>query len=805
MSTGWFISFAQKKEVKHIYFLIGLITAGLWGKAQSGVVKGLITTADGQPASFVSVVLKETRKATLTGEDGSFLLSHVPSGSYQLIISHTSLETVKKQISIKENDTLNLTLLLKESSDELDEVIVTGRNSLNQRSVNIGKIPIPLSDLPQSVAIIGKGLIRDQQALRLSDVVKNVNGVYLSSTRGAVQENFSARGYSFSSTNMFKNGARVNSGIMPEVSSLERVEVLKGSAAILYGNVAPGGILNMVTKQPRFETGGELSVQAGSYALFKPAFDVYGPVSDKIAYRLNGTYETENSYRDVVYSRRYYINPSLLFQLNNRTELVVQGDYLNHRFTPDFGIGSIDNTKIPALDRPAFLGAPWSNATSQQATASANLKHRLNDNWQLNVQGSYQFYKRDYYSTERIQIAANGDWARPLNRTQNLENYSIIQADLTGKFNTGKVSHTLLTGIDADRYFTTAYTYNQPAIYDTINVFDPIKFKARADIPEVQAIKKVETPTNRMGAYVQDLVSISEKLKVLAGVRWSYQQANPAVTKDLTNHSETKALRKIDKAFSPRFGLVYKPSKNTSIFASYANSFSVNTGTDVYGNALSPSIIDQYEVGVKNDILNGMLSVNLTVYRIVNNNLAQTAQFAADGMTPNNNTNLKELTGQTKSDGLELDITGHPAQGLDLIAGYSYNYIRYTKTPDTKGSYITGERLIGNPAHTANATAFYTFHHCKVRGLKIGASAFYTGNRYGGFNDTKGQVQNYTRIFKVGGYATADISASYGWRRFIFQAKLSNITNTLNYYVHENYSINPIPPRQIIGTVSYHF
>ena len=204
----------------------------------------------------------------------------------------------------------------------------------------MGKLPVAPMDLPQSIAVIGQTVIRNQQAQRLSDVIRNVNGVYLSTTRASTQETFSARGYRFSNDNMYKNGARVNSGVMPEISSLEKVEVLKGSAAILYGSVAPGGIVNMVTKQPKFEFGGEVSMRAGSYDLYKPAFDVYGPVSSKIALRLNGTYENAGSYRDKVNSKRYYINPSVLFNLNKRTSLLIQADYLKHEFTPDFGIGS---------------------------------------------------------------------------------------------------------------------------------------------------------------------------------------------------------------------------------------------------------------------------------------------------------------------------------------------------------------------------------------------------------------------------------------------------------------------------------
>jgi iron complex outermembrane receptor protein len=203
---------------------------------------------------------------------------------------------------------------------------------------------------------------------------------------------------------------------------------------------------------------------------------------------------------------------------------------------------------------------------------------------------------------------------------------------------------------------------------------------------------------------------------------------------------------------------------------------------------------------VKNDFCKGRLSVNVTAYRIINNNLAQTAQFAADGVTPNNNTALKELTGQTTSDGVEVDIVGHPLKGLDITAGYSYNYMRYTKTPDAKGNYVEGERLVNSPAHTANATAFYTF-----KGFRVGATYNYIGKRVGGWNNTIGQAQGYDRRIPVDGFSTIDLSAGYTYKKISLLAKVSNLTNTYNYYVHENYSINPIPPTQFMASLSYRF
>lgn len=770
----------------------------------NGKIIGKVISSDGKPVGWVTISVKNTSLSTISDESGNFILKNIKPGTYTVIASYTGFEPVEKIIDVSDERTAEILFTIISNSKQLDEVIIDGKRSQNLQPVSIGKLPIASMDLPQSISIITQNAISNQQSQRLSDVIKNVNGVYLSSTRGGVQETFAARGYRMSDDNIYKDGARVSASVMPEMSSLERVEILKGSAAILYGSVAPGGIINMVTKKPKFDFGGNASLRAGSFGLVKPAFDIYGPLSEKIAYRVNGTLEDENSYRDEVHSKRYYVNPSLLYNINKRTSLLIQADYLKSNFTPDFGTGSLDNTIIPHLPRNTFQGVNWQYNKIEQSSTTAQLKHKITDSWSLDASASYNVYNRDYYSTERIQAAANGDWARPLNRIRSEDQYLSGQMNMTGKFKTGILGHTLLGGIDADRDFSTNFAFDNPKIYDTINILDHSKFIARTDIPATSKISKTETPVNRAGVYIQDLISISNKIKLLAGVRWSIQKAEAVQTTDLKKDTTVKGDPKIDKAFSPRFGIVYKMFRNTALFGSYSNSFSVNKGTDVFGNALAPSIIDQYELGIKNDFINGQLSVNITTYRIINNNLAQTAPFAADGVTPNNNSSLQELTGQTTSDGIELDISGHPVKALNLIAGYSYNNMRYTKTPDTKGSYVEGERLVGTPAHTANATAFYSFDQ-KLKGLKIGASVFYTGDRFAGWNNTKGQLQNYSRLIAVRGFTTIDLSAGYSFKNISLLVKMSNLTNTYNYYVHENYSINPISPRQLVATAQYKF
>lgn len=778
-------------------------------------LKGVVRTIDGKPAPHVNVLIKETNTGTATNEAGEYFFYNIPEGKYTLVVSFVGLKTVETTIDIKKGEAVTQNIVLFENKTQLEEVVVNTAVNVNEKIIALGKAGIKPMDLPQAVSVIGEAIIRNQQAQRLSDIIKNVNGVYLGTTRGSTQEAFYARGYSFGNNNMFKNGFRINSGAMPEVSSLESVEVLKGSAAILYGNVAAGGILNMRTKKPKFAFGGEVSLRTGSFDLYKPSIDIYGPLSKKTAFRVNGTIESANSFRESVSSKRYYIAPSLLFNIGEKTTLLVQADYLKHNFTPDFGIGTIGTTSstnvgkiIADVPRSRFMGTSWQYTHTIQSTVGAELNHQLNSNWQLSAGVSKAYYGRDYFSVERIQADPTGKWKRPLGKTDNKEDYYAGQVNIIGDFATGNVKHKLLTGADADQYQTnnlaSAIT---GVIYDSINILDPSKYIQRTDIPTAAFNTRATIPVFRFGAYVQDLISITKQLKVLAGIRWSYQQTERTKTTYLLKNDSIaySGQTLIDKAFSPRLGLVYQPTEKMSVFASYANSFTPNTGTDIYFNSLKPSIIDQYEVGIKNDFLDKKLSANLTLYQINNNNFAIIALEDANG-NPNTNTAIKQLSGQTISRGVEVDVQGRPVAGLFIVAGYSYNNMFYSKTNKGNGSFVEGQRLVNTPQHTANASAFYTVEKGILKNLKVGILFNYVGERVTGWNDTyqaNGSLLN--RSFGVGGFSTVDASVGYSYKKALLLLKVANISNVYNYYVHENYSINPIAPTNVTATLSYKF
>ncbi len=805
----------------------------------NGTITGTITTSDGKPASAVSVLLKELNKSTITSDNGSFVLKNVKPGTYTLKTAYIGLKPQEKQVSLMAGEKASVEFVLAENAQKLSDVVVTGYKTPNQRPVNLGKIGIAPKDLPQSVQIISSVVIADQQANLLSDVMKNVNGVAFGANRGGVSgETFYARGYSLGTNNVLKNGARTNTGGLPETSTLESVEVLKGSAALLYGGVTGGAVVNMVTKKPKFNYGGEVSLRSGSYDLYKPSGDIYGPITKDLAFRIVGTYEDAGSFRNNVGAKRTYVNPSLLYNLGKKTEILIQGDYLKSDYTPDFGIGTVNNTIVGSVGRSTFLNTQWAYNNTNTTTAQANITHKLNDKWKLNVIGSVLGYNRNYFSSERPTALSDGTWYRALTRSKTKEFTYNQQLNLNGAFKTGSLKHTILVGADADESFTTAYGFNETnklsktyiapgtttsatiKYYDEVNILNSSSYNVQTNMnmPETSVISDTKTPIYRMGTFIQDLVAVTDKFKVLAGIRYTFQKTPRSVVtnyatgvKTLSNNGINKS--KTEDAFSPKLGLIYEPLKTTSIYVSYANNFTSNAGLDVSTNApMAPSIIDQYEAGIKNDFLNGKLSANITWYKILNNKFAQTAVFKADGST-NSDSNLKEFTGETASDGIELDLNGTIVKGLNFIAGYSYNFMRYTKTREevrksdnsilVAGGFVEGERVVGTTKNTANGTLFYTFNSGQVRGLKLGASAFYTGDRNGGRNTNKSGTS--TGIIPLKAFTTFDLSAGYTYRKLSLLGKIANITNELNYFVHENYSVNPIPPRQFITTLSYKF
>lgn len=805
-------------KLSQLFVLLGATTFYTAANAQT-TIKGQVSSNNNESISGLTVKVKD--KVTMTDSGGHFEL-YVPfPGSFTVEVTGVGYQRETILVSPKEEQTQLGIIVVRHSNQHIEEVEVTGYNSLNDKVLNIGKAGILDRDLPQAVQIINAQVIEDQQVNRLSDALKNANGIAMGANRGGVNENFYARGYSLGANNIFKNGARTNNGGSIEASTLESVEILKGSAAILYGGVTGGAVVNLVTKKPKFESGGEVSMRVGSYNQYKPIVDVYGPLSKKLAFRVVGTGEYAESYRDYVESKRVYINPSLLYQISEKSSLNFMFDYLKSDYTPDFGIGSVDGKINKEVGRNTFINTPWAYNKTNSSNGQINFEHKFSSNWDLQAIASYQQYGRDYYGSERIQAKADGLAPRALNRTESDELTFNQQLNLRGTVMTGTIKHQILVGADADQSNTKNYAFNIYGIaslpdsvttaYDVINVFNPYQSGMRTEIPNADLKTRTTTDIYRYGGFVQDLISVTDQFKVLAGIRYTYQKTNNASVYDYakgeTSITPNKGKdgvdmgSKVDKAWSPKLALIYQPIPTMSLYVSYANNFTSNAGYDVNYQPMGPSLIDQYEAGIKNDFFQGRLTANLTCYRIQNNKFAQTI-IDAEGKVKDSN--MKEFTGKTASDGVELDLTGRITEGLNIIAGYSYNFMRYLET--NENGNVEGVRLVGTTAHTANGTVFYTLQHGNLKGLKLGFSTFYTGKRNAGWNNTKvNEREGVDRLIPVDPFTTFDFSAGYSYRNWSILAKVSNIGNAFNYYVHENYSVNPIPPRSFTGTLSYKF
>jgi iron complex outermembrane receptor protein len=285
-----------------------------------GTVTGHVVLADGQTPDHVSILVKGTTTGTTPNAEGNYSLE-APAGWQVLVVSGLGYSSQETAVQVFSNRTTAATpLTLARGHQQLNEVVVTGTNIIN-RPASASKADIAPLDLPQSIGVVSSTVIADQQVNRLGDALRNVSGVSLTQQRGGVAETFSARGSSIgiggAGGSIFKNGLLSNTQGFPDASTLESVEVLKGASALLYGNVSGGLIINMVTKKPRYDWGGSVEMRAGSYSFYKPIIDVYGPLTKKLAFRVVGTYENAKSYRDVVTSKRLYVNPSLLYKFSD--------------------------------------------------------------------------------------------------------------------------------------------------------------------------------------------------------------------------------------------------------------------------------------------------------------------------------------------------------------------------------------------------------------------------------------------------------------------------------------------------------
>jgi len=683
-----------------------------------------------------------------------------------------------------------------EAEEPIELVVTAGEQYRVERATTGTRTNTPLRDIPQSIQVVPKEVIEDQQATELSEITRNVSGVFQEASFGGIQDNFNIRG--FEQKTFLRNGFREGDDLerVRETANVERVEVLKGPASVLHGRLVPGGVINVVTEKPTEEPFFSLEPRAGSFGLVEPSVDISGPLNESgtVRYRLNALYETKDGFRNFDQDfERTFISPVLSWDISDSTNLTIELEYTDDERPFDRGIVAEAPPSEEIVDIPfdRNLQEPDDFNESTQFLASYTLEHRFNDN--LKVRNRFQFLEGNRFDTRNEPFGNLGDSfgdidagpeeiLRFVSSNDALERELALQTNLVADFQTGSIDHKVLFGVDLNRSIEDRVSRSTDSGFGVtkINIFDPVYDDGTPSRDELDFKSvDVEIETESLGIYLQDQIAFSDNLKLLLGGRFDLvSQENKDL---LDNTTETQD----DEAFSPRVGLVYQPIEPLSLYTSFSRSFVPNEG-DGQGNILDPERGTQYEVGLKGELLDGDLSVNLAAFNITKSNVAVGVEGPPAG--------LQRAIGEQRSRGIELDIAGELADGWKIIASYSHTDAEITEDNDSDQE---GNTLPGVPKNGASLWTTYEFQSGNLQGLEIGAGAFFVGNREGNL-DNNFELPSYTRV---------DARLSYSRNNWEAALNFKNLFD-IDFVESRGFgrvAIDPGIPFTVIGSFSVEF
>ncbi|WP_138503472.1 TonB-dependent receptor [Nostoc sp. PA-18-2419] len=712
-----------------------------------------------------------TIRVTVTGETLAPQVELYDSPNEGLIFSVASTAPRAQQPQPQQNQTQPSQS--STSGDEPIELVVTGeQDGYNVPDASTAtRTDTPLRDIPQSIQVVPQQVLKDQQVIQASEALRNVSGVQQSiPSGGSAEDIFSIRG--FEQNVNLRDGFRDVDQKLVETANLERIEVLKGPASVLYGNVDPGGAINFVTKQPLRDPFYSFGVQAGSFGLVRPTADLSGPLNPErtLLYRLNAVYQHGGYFRDLDQEiERYFVSPVLNWKIDEHTNLTLEFEHLDEKRPLDDGLIAFGRgvANIP-FDR--ILNERDDNFSRTQDTVGYRLEHNLSEDLKLRSRFRFTVSDSRYRSASAGSLneqtgELSRNWA---DIPVNFKNY-LLQNDLIGKFSTGRVKHTLLFGVDLERT-TNNINYHVDAA-PSINIFNPIYGTVpRPYQDQLPVVYAINNQTNFLGIFLQDQVTVTDNLKLLLGGRF-----------DLVDQKSTSDQQ--DDAFTPRVGIVYQPIQPISLYASFSKSFQPNSGTLVDGSLLPAERGTQYEVGVKGEFLNNKLTLTLAAYEITKSNVATTDP---------NNTNFVIPVGEQRSRGIELDIAGEILPGWNIIASYANTDAKVTKSNDGQ----QGNQLYNVPYNAASLWTTYELQTGSLQGLGFGLGLFYVGDRQG----------DLANDFKVDSYLRTDASVFYRRNKLSLGLNFKNLFNV--DYIEASRTrttVNPGAPFTVQGTVSWEF
>ncbi len=716
----------------------------------------IVVTPDGRPPGFSGV----------SGPTGEFSLS-LDAGQYQLTVSADGFKDASQTITVTDPAGPPLEILMPVSELRTTVTVTEAAGYQVISTSTATKTPTPLIDIPQSITIVSRELIKDQLMMSMADAVRYIPGITMATGEGH-RDAPVIRGNSTTS-DFYVNGVRDDVQYFRDLYNLERVEAVKGPNAMIFGRGGGGGVINRVTKEAGFTPLREISLQGGAFGNKRFTADLDQPRGDKVAFRLNGMYENSDSFRNYFNLERYGIAPTVTFTPDDRTKFRLGYEYFHDNRLTDRGIPSFQGRPSDA-HRSTFFGNPnESPAHADAHLGSAIVERQLDE--RVNLRNSTLFGAYDKFYQNIFPGAVNA--ASTLvslsgynNATQ--RNNVFNQTDLTYLASTGSIRHTLLVGAEFGRQATD--NFRQTGYFNNTATAINVSFSNPTDFTPVtwrQAASDGDNrPVNTVAAtYIQDQVNLSRFVQLVGGVRFDRFDLK------FHNNRNNSDLRRTDNLVSPRAGIIVKPITPLSLYFNYSVSYLPSSGDqfaslDATTQTLKPEKFTNYEAGLKWDVRR-YLSITTAVYR-----LNRTNTRAVD---PNNPAVIVQ-TGSQRTNGFEFGINGSVTRRWTVAGGYGCQDAFIASATSTAP---LGAQVALVPRHTFSIWNNYRI----LSRLSGGLGIIHQADMWAGIDNTV-TIPSFTR---------GDAALYYSLtERVRLQANVENLTD--NDYIISAHSNNNLAP-----------
>ncbi|GAA4050839.1 TonB-dependent receptor [Parerythrobacter jejuensis] len=629
------------------------------------------------------------------------------------------------------------------------------------------KTPTPLVDVPQTVTFITEDQLEDQSIRQLGEALRYVPGVSLETGEGHRDEIF-IRGQE-TTADFYLDGLRDDAQYYRPLYNIARVEVLKGANALIFGRGGGGGVVNRVSKTAKVGDrffNGDASVDTfGAFALLA---DVNQSLSDNVTIRLNGTYEEFNNDRDLYDGRFIGISPTITAELGPDTRLTATYSYDNDSRVVDRGIPALNGLPLPGATE-IFFGAPGFNQTDAEVhILRSRIEHEFNGSLSANASIQYADYDKIYANilprgTDGTTVELSG--YQDAQTRQNL----IGQANLVWQVDTGALENTFLFGVEAStqdsRNTRSNAIFAGGATRTTTALADVIAVPAFSLGP---IIRDRNSELSTFSAYIQDQLSIGGHVEIVAGLR--YERFDLETVDALTGTPGNR----VDEEVSPRVALILKPQENISFYASYAESFLPQAGDQFFlisptNATFEPEKFTNYEIGAKWSVKPGLLAT-ASIFRLERSNTRATDP---------NNTGLTVLTGESRTEGFEINLIGEITPDWHANLGYTYLDGEITSASSFG---VQGQRLQQLPKHQISAWNRFDLSER----FAVGLGVIYQDEQFASFSNTV-TLPDYWRFDAAFYYTLNDQVA--------FQVNIENLFDETYFpSAHGDNNIQPAEP-----------